>query len=36
MNNEGQISTTKMLDRDAPDLQLYQCNVTVAAVDRSE
>ncbi|XP_034285545.1 desmocollin-2-like isoform X2 [Pantherophis guttatus] len=35
MNNEGQISTTKMLDRDAPDLQLYQCNVTVAAVDRS-
>ncbi|KAM3840426.1 desmocollin-2-like isoform 1-T1 [Vipera latastei] len=35
INNEGQISTTKMLDRDAPDLQLYQCNVTVAAVDRS-
>ncbi|XP_058033485.1 desmocollin-2-like isoform X1 [Ahaetulla prasina] len=35
MNNDGQISTTKMLDRDAPDLQLYQCNVTVAAVDRS-
>ncbi|XP_070603792.1 desmocollin-2-like isoform X2 [Erythrolamprus reginae] len=35
MNNEGQISTTKMLDRDAPDLKLYQCNVTVAAVDRS-
>ncbi|XP_026555042.1 desmocollin-2-like isoform X1 [Pseudonaja textilis] len=35
MNNDGEISTTKMLDRDAPDLQLYQCNVTVAAVDRS-
>ncbi|KAG8133550.1 hypothetical protein E2320_011328 [Naja naja] len=35
MNNGGEISTTKMLDRDAPDLQLYQCNVTVAAVDRS-
>ncbi|XP_063155293.1 desmocollin-2-like isoform X2 [Candoia aspera] len=35
INNEGQISTTRMLDRDAPDLKLYQCNVTVAAVDRS-
>ncbi|ETE73990.1 Desmocollin-2 [Ophiophagus hannah] len=35
VNNGGEISTTKMLDRDAPDLQSYQCNVTVAAVDRS-
>ncbi|KAL7984337.1 hypothetical protein Chor_002907 [Crotalus horridus] len=35
INNEGQISIAKMLDRDVPDLPSHQCNVTVAAVDRS-
>ncbi|KAH0617755.1 hypothetical protein JD844_016308 [Phrynosoma platyrhinos] len=35
MDNAGQIRTTRLLDRDAPDMQLYQCNVTVFATDRS-
>ncbi|KAF7246147.1 Desmocollin-1 [Varanus komodoensis] len=35
MDNSGQIRTTKVLDRDSPDLRNYQCNVTVSATDRS-
>nr|XP_060631192.1 desmocollin-2-like isoform X1 [Anolis sagrei ordinatus] len=35
LDNTGHIKTTRLLDRDAPDLKLYQCNVTVIATDRS-
>nr|XP_020664453.1 desmocollin-1-like isoform X1 [Pogona vitticeps] len=35
MDDSGQIRTARLLDRDAPDLQIYQCNVTVIATDRS-
>uniref|UniRef100_A0A8D0BYX9 Cadherin domain-containing protein n=1 Tax=Salvator merianae TaxID=96440 RepID=A0A8D0BYX9_SALMN len=31
----GQIRTARLLDREEPDLRLYQCNVTVFATDRS-
>ncbi|KAJ6662139.1 hypothetical protein lerEdw1_012604 [Lerista edwardsae] len=35
INDAGQIRTTSLLDRDIPDLQMHQCNVTVSATDRS-
>ncbi|KAJ7338772.1 hypothetical protein JRQ81_012674 [Phrynocephalus forsythii] len=35
MDDSGQIRVARLIDRDAPDLQLYQCNVTVTATDRS-
>ncbi|XP_054841471.1 desmocollin-1-like isoform X2 [Eublepharis macularius] len=35
MDERGEIRTTKLLDRDAPAMQNYQCNVTVFATDRS-
>ncbi|XP_048363876.1 desmocollin-1-like isoform X2 [Sphaerodactylus townsendi] len=35
MDERGEIRTTKLLDRDAPNMQNYQCNVTVSATDRS-
>ncbi|XP_053103366.1 desmocollin-2-like [Hemicordylus capensis] len=34
-DNMGEIRTTRVIDRDAPDLQLDQCNVTVVATDQS-
>ncbi|XP_034980943.2 desmocollin-1 isoform X1 [Zootoca vivipara] len=35
IDNAGQIRTTRLLDREQPQMQLYQCNVTVSATDRS-
>ncbi|XP_060099843.1 desmocollin-1-like [Heteronotia binoei] len=35
MDERGEIRTAKLLDRDAPSMQYYQCNVTVVATDRS-
>ncbi|XP_015270053.1 PREDICTED: desmocollin-1-like isoform X2 [Gekko japonicus] len=35
MDERGEIITTRLLDRDAPNMQNYQCNVTVFATDRS-
>ncbi|KAL8182210.1 UNVERIFIED_CONTAM: hypothetical protein K2H54_047825 [Gekko kuhli] len=35
MDERGEIRTAKLLDRDAPNMQNYQCNVTVFATDRS-
>ncbi|XP_077208653.1 desmocollin-1 isoform X2 [Paroedura picta] len=35
ISEQGQIRTSRLLDRDAPNMQNYQCNVTVFATDRS-
>ncbi|XP_061453671.1 desmocollin-2-like isoform X2 [Rhineura floridana] len=35
IDNVGQIRTTRLLDRDDPQMRRYQCNVTVSATDRS-